>query len=165
MAVSYPALLSTISLLTPAIAFWRLPCIFPIVIERADPIISPAVPLAMSTPSWAATTSPSQCTTPRHKHPPAPPALSEVTSPTTRTRLSTTNTVELKSSPASTARLQSLRSKAKTPLRTAARISRRNTSPCRLYFNLLNLQIEIRMLLLLWQHPCQLRPRNKTNRP
>ena len=28
----------------PAAAFWRLPCLTPIVVERADPIISPGVP-------------------------------------------------------------------------------------------------------------------------
>jgi hypothetical protein len=44
MASSYSVLLLALSLFTPATVFWRLPCISPLVIERADPIISPGIP-------------------------------------------------------------------------------------------------------------------------
>jgi hypothetical protein len=44
MASSYAVLLLALSLFKPVTAFWCLPCISPLVVERADPIISPGIP-------------------------------------------------------------------------------------------------------------------------
>ena len=44
MASSSSILFLALSLFRPATAFWRLPCISPLVVARADPIISPGIP-------------------------------------------------------------------------------------------------------------------------